>query len=184
MRWAERISTVLLVGTIHDGSETIACPVLNLSEFGLMVRIDFATEVGARVAVEMRGMPLAAATVRWVRGTRAGIEFDHPQNLNAVFCLMGDDSFLARAPRYPVALRAVLLIDGRAVAVDIGNISARGVRLAADIALELGQTGQIIVPGREIALSGAIRWVEKGEYGFHFARPLPLGLLQAAPGAG
>ena len=179
MRWAERINTVLLTGTIHDGRATMDCPVLNISEFGLMVRIDFPADVGLRVAVEMRGMPLAAATVRWVRGTRAGIEFDHPQNLNSVFCLMGDDDFAARAPRFPVALKALLVIDGRAIAVDIGNISARGVRLAADIALEPGQAGQIMLPGRGVCLSGTICWAEKGEYGFNFVRPLPLGLVQA-----
>ena len=61
MRWAERINTVLLTGTIHDGRATMDCPVLNISEFGLMVRIDFPADVGLRVAVEMRGMPLAAA---------------------------------------------------------------------------------------------------------------------------
>ena len=176
-RRAARSATVLLIGKIHDGCSTTACLVLNLSEFGLMARIAFPATVGMRVAVEMRGMPLASATIRWINGTRVGMEFDHKQDLNPVFCLMSADGLVARAPRFPVRLKAVLRIAGRAVPVDIGNISPGGVRLSAEITVERGQTGQISIPGHDLCLFGCVRWVQDGAFGFHFSSPLPLSAL-------
>ena len=176
-RAAGRASTVLLIGKIHDGRTTTACLVLNLSEFGLMARIGFVAPVGLRVAVEMRGMPLASATVRRVDGTRVALEFDYRQTLDPVFCLMSDDGKVARTPRFAVSLKAVLRIGGHDAPVRIGNISPGGVRLAAKVAVEAGQAGQIVVPGRNLCLFGAVRWVEQEEFGFHFSTPLALGVL-------
>lgn len=177
-RGSARASTVLLIGKIHDGHATTACLVLNLSDVGLMARLSFTAEVGQRVAVEMRGMPLATATIRWVNGNKAGMEFDHRQNLNLVFCLLSDDGVVARSPRFDVSLEAILRIAGRGFKVHVVNISPGGVRLAAEAAVERGQTGQIIVTGRDVCMFGTVRWVENGEFGFHFSTPLPLGVLR------
>lgn len=177
-RSAARASTVLLIGKVHDGKTTTACLVLNLSETGLMARIGFTAELGQRVAVEMRGLPLASATVRWVDGTKAGMEFDHRQNIDPVFCLMSDDGLVARSPRFDVSLSAVLRIRDQIVPVRVVNISPGGVRLAADIAVEPGQTAQISVSGHDVCVFGSVRWVENGEFGFHFSSPLPLSALK------
>lgn len=177
-RASTRASTVLLIGKIHDGRATTACLVLNLSDVGLMARLNFAAEVGQRVAVEMRGMPLAVATIRWVNGAKAGMEFDFRQNLNPVFCLLSDDGVVARPPRFDVSLEAILRIAGRGMKVHVINISPGGVRLAADAAVERGQTGQIVVTGRDVCMYGSVRWVENGEFGFHFSTPLSLRVLR------
>lgn len=177
-RGSARASTVLLIGKVHDGCATTACLVLNLSDVGLMARLSFAAEVGQRVAVEMRGMPLAVATIRWVNGAKAGMEFDFRQDLNPVFCLLSDDGVVARPPRFDVSLEAILRIAGRGMKVHVINISPGGVRLAADAAVERGQTGQIVVTGRDVCMYGSVRWVENGEFGFHFSTPLPLGMLR------
>lgn len=177
-RGSARASTVLLIGKIHDGRSTTACLVLNLSDVGLMARLSFGATVGQRVAVEMRGMPLATATIRWVNGSKAGMEFDYRQNLNPVFCLLSDDGVVARPPRFDVSLEAVLRIAGRGIKVHVVNISPGGVRLSAEAAVERGQTGQIVVTGRDLCMYGSVRWVENGEFGFHFSTPLPLGILR------
>lgn len=177
-RRALRASTVLLMGKIHDGQSTTACLVLNLSDVGLMARISFAAEPGQRVAVEMRGMPLASATIRWVNGSKAGMEFDHQQNLDPIFCLLSEDGQVARAPRFAVSLKAVLRTGGKNVPVHVVNISPGGVRLAADVPIERGQTGQIVVPGRDLCLFGCVRWTQGSEFGFHFSAPLALSTLQ------
>ena len=173
-----RASTVLLIGKVNDGYQDNACLVLNLSEHGLMARLSFTPKVGQALEIELRGLPRCVAHVRWVNGMKAGMQFATRQNLEPVFCLMGDDGLVARAPRFDVELDAVVRLAGRQFAARIVNISPGGVRIVADTPVERGQTGQIVLPGHQLCLFGSVRWVHGNAFGMHFSTPLPLGNLR------
>ena len=177
-REGARASTVLLIGKVNDGATDNACLVLNLSEYGLMARLSFVPKVGQMLEIELRGLPRCMAQVRWVNGMKAGMQFAERQNIESVFCLMNENGVVARAPRFDVSLDAVVRLSGRQFAARIVNISPGGVRLEADVPVERGQTGQILLPGHQICLFGSVRWVEGNAFGMHFSTPLPLGNLR------
>lgn len=177
-RLSARPSTVLLIGKVSDGATDSACLVLNLSEHGLMARLSFTPAVGDAVEIELRGLPRCVAHVRWVNGMKAGLQFAQRQNIDPVFSLMSEDGLVARAPRFAVDLDAIVRLGGRQFPARIVNLSPGGVRLEADVLVEPGQTGQIMLSAQHICLFGTVRWAEGNAFGMHFSTPLPLGNLR------
>ena len=176
-RAAKRASTVLLIGRVCHHDEESPCLVLNISETGMMLRLTFAAQVGDRIEVETRGLAPCEATIRWVNGSKAGIEFDNRQCITAVLTQDTTDGVVARTPRFNVALKVRISFPGHGFFGDVLNISPGGAKLAATDQVEIGQIGQIILPGRDVGIYGSVRWARDGQFGFQFSRPLPLSSL-------
>ncbi len=173
----KRHQSVLLVGRVlRDGVES-ACLVHDISKNGLMARFPEAPAVGDEMVVEVRGLPPATGVVRWVNGRKAGLQFAAPQPVEQVFQLKRVDGLVARPPRFPLQVRATLRLDGERFPADALDISAGGVKLATDQAVEEGQTGQVTLVDSGTALFGRICWAHDGQMGFRFCAPLPLDAL-------
>ncbi len=173
----KRHQSVLLVGRVlRDGVES-ACLVHDISKNGLMARFPEAPAVGDEMVVEVRGLPPATGVVRWVNGRKAGLQFAAPQPVERVFQLKRVDGLVARPPRFPLQVRATLRLDGERFPADALDISAGGVKLATDQAVEEGQTGQVTLVDSGTALFGRICWAHDGQMGFRFCAPLPLDAL-------
>lgn len=176
-RTAKRASTVLLIGRVCHHDTESPCLVLNISETGMMLRLTFAAEAGDRIEVETRGLAPCEATVRWVNGSKAGIEFDNRQNIAAVLSPENLDGIIARTPRFDVALKVRISFPGHGFFGDVVNISPGGAKLATTEQVEIGQIGQIFLPGRELGMYGTVRWARDGQFGFQFSSALPLSSL-------
>ena len=173
----KRHQSVLLVGRVlRDGVES-ACLVHDISKNGLMARFPEAPAVGDEMVVEVRGLPPATGVVRWVNGRKAGLQFAAPQPVEQVFQLKRVDGLVARPPRFPLQVRATLRLDGERFPADALDISAGGVKLATEQAVEEGQTGQVTLVDSGTALFGRICWAHDGQMGFRFCAPLPLDAL-------
>lgn len=169
-----RHTTVLLIGKVRQGAGDSACLVHDISAHGLMARFTAAPAVGDRLLIEMRGLPEVAATVRWVDGYKAGVEFAEPQEVERVFCLRDEQGLVARAPRFAIAASAVMRLGAERWAVDLLDISPGGVKLRTDRPLQAGQAGSILLAAVGSPIYGAICWVRDDRCGFRFSSPLPL----------
>lgn len=176
-RTGKRHQSVLLVGKVRRGDEETACLVHDISRNGMMARFPIPPTVGETLWVEVRGMPGAQGTVRWVKGRKAGVQFAEPQPIEQVFQLKRDDGLVARSPRFPLAAAVSLRFEGGRFRAEALDISAGGLKLAAEQRVEAGQTGQVVLVDTGTALFGKVCWVREGQFGFRFAAPLPLETL-------
>ncbi|WP_242097327.1 PilZ domain-containing protein [Sphingomonas sp. CROZ-RG-20F-R02-07] len=184
-REGKRHALVLLVGKVMQRGEISACLVHDISPTGLMARFTAMPAVGDRIDVEVRGLPPIAATVRWVRGPKAGCEFDERQDVDAVFRIKRDDGLVARTPRFPLVTAASLRLGGERLKAHVLDISPGGVKLESAAPVQRGQAGQVTLTDSATALFGTVCWAYDGRFGFRFVAPLPLAsLAQILDGSG
>ncbi len=178
-RAGKRHSAVLLVGKVTRGDAVSACLVHDISAGGLMARFPTPPEVGEVVTIEVRGLPPTRGTVRWVRGPKAGVQFDAPRAIEDVFHMARADGSLARAPRFGLSMPATVRLESGRFAATAIDISAGGVKLAMpdSTVLEVGQTGQLTLTATGTVMFGRICWVREGACGFRFSSALPLATL-------
>ena len=175
-RSGERHRSVLLIGRLC-GATQAACVIHNLSSGGLMGRFETAPAIGERLRIELRGLDAVEGTVRWVRGHKAGIEFDTKQKLDSVFSLRQEDGRTARPPRFPLSTPARLILPGGAFDASVLDISAGGAKLAIEGHVTAGDTGQLLLIESGTAMFGTAAWCVSDRIGFRFAAPLTLNAL-------
>ena len=176
-RSGKRHQSVLLVGKVRRGAEETACLVHDVSAHGMMARFPVPPSVGEELWIEVRGLPAVPATVRWVRGRKAGVQFVEPQIVDRMFQLKREDGMVARSPRFPITGAVSLRLESGRFAAEAVDISAGGMKLAATHPVEPGQTGQLVLTETGTALFGKVCWVQEGCFGFRFATPLSLDAL-------
>ncbi len=175
-RSGKRHSAVLLLGKLC-GDVPGVCLVHNISEHGLMARFVDVPAVGDSVCVEVRGLAPARGTVRWVRGQKAGIQFDSSQPYERIFSTENEDGTIPRPPRFAVTLGADVRLGDCKFAAEMIDISAGGAKLTAVEGVQAGQAGHITVRPMGTAIFGTICWVKGGRFGFRFVSPLPIDTL-------
>lgn len=173
----KRHQSVLLVGKVRRGEIESACLVHDISRRGLMARFTVAPTQGESLVIEVRGLTAATGTVRWVKGRKAGFQFDEPQSVERVFQLKRDDGLVARPPRFPLYTRATMRLGGERFAAEALDLSAGGIKLSSAQAVQPGQTGQVLLDDTGTALFGKVCWVRDDQFGFRFMSPLPLDTL-------
>jgi hypothetical protein len=176
-REGKRHSIVLLVGKICRSDHESVCLVHNISNSGLMARFTKPPTVGERLRIEVRGLPLAPGTVRWVTGLKAGFKFDDLQDVNAVFRPQQADGKIARAPRFAVEALARLRFEAEPFTAELTDISAGGAKLKSDTPVTAGLTGEIMLPDTGTSVYGTICWTRKEQFGVKFVAPLTLATL-------
>lgn len=177
-RVGKRHSAVLLLGKLC-GDVPGVCLVHNISTHGLMARFVDPPQVGDSICVEVRGLAPARGTVRWVRGKKAGVQFDSPQPYEQIFSTENADGTIPRPPRFPVTLTADVRLGDRKFAAEMVDVSAGGAKLAAAHPVQPGLAGQIILRPMGTPIFGTICWVKDGRFGFRFVSPLPIDTLAA-----
>jgi len=176
----KRHQSVLLIGRVSGVAGAPVCLVHDISKAGMCARFDVPPTVGDTLTVEVRGLPAVTGTVRWVRGRKAGLQFDEAQAIERVFNLKGDDGTVARPPRFPLSAPAQLRLDGRRLVAELLDLSAGGAKLVlANPGPQPGQAGAIHLIRAEAPIFGSVAWTREDRIGFRFATPLPLSQLAA-----
>lgn len=177
-RAGQRHSAVLLLGKICGDAPGV-CLVHNISSSGLMARFVNVPTVGDPICIEVRGLPPIPGTVRWVRGPKAGVEFDALQPHHRIFSTENEDGTIPRPPRFPVTLSAEVRLGDRKFPSEMLDVSAGGAKLVGDGAVRPGLAAHIVIRPMNTALFGTICWVKDDRFGFRFVSPLPLDTLAA-----
>ena len=179
-RRAERLVTILRVGTLIVGRRRELCLVRNISAGGLMAHVYSPLRPGQRVEVELRSNQPIGGRVVWLRAANAGIAFDAPVDIAE---LLANPPQLAngwrpRAPRIEVDRVATVRAGARTHWVRARDVSQGGVRV---------DTGHALAPGEEVvvtledfrAVAGTVRWRKGRDCGIGFREPLPFAELVA-----
>ncbi|MEG3163711.1 PilZ domain-containing protein [Sphingomonas sp. PB2P19] len=176
-RSGKRHAIVLLIGRVCRNSRESVCLVHDISKFGLMARFTVPPVVGEHLRTEVRGLPLAGGTIRWVKGLKAGFQFDEPQDVDSVFTVKRADGTIARPPRFPISAPVRLRFGDVPFSATLIDISAGGAKLSSDTPVEPGQAGQVMLPDTDTSIYGAVCWTRDDRFGFRFAAPLSLATL-------
>ncbi|WP_230482819.1 PilZ domain-containing protein [Sphingomonas sp. Leaf21] len=177
-RTGQRHSAVLLLGKVCGDAPGV-CLVHNISSSGLMARFVAVPTVGDAICIEVRGLPPIPGTVRWVRGQKAGVQFDTLQPYERIFSSENEDGTIPRPPRFPVTLSAEVRLGDRKFPSELLDVSAGGAKLRGDDTVRPGLTGHVVIRPMNTSLFGTICWVKDGRFGFRFVSPLPLDTLAA-----
>ncbi|GGB39061.1 hypothetical protein GCM10011380_30660 [Sphingomonas metalli] len=173
-----RINPVLLIGKVIRGDGGVgACIVHDLAPGGLVARFAAAPSVGETLMIEIRGMSAMVGTVRWVNGVKAGVAFASEQPIDAALHPSHDPGELARPPRFAVRTLVALRIREGRYPAELVDISAGGAKLLLDAGVNIGDVGQLTLPGPPATVFGRVRWEHQGLCGFQFCESLPLPLL-------
>lgn len=174
-RGARRHATVLLVGQVRHRGIDAMCLVHDISPGGVMARFTTIPVVGEDVQISVRGMAAARANIRWVRGYKAGLAFDTPQDLSKV--LGKEDGKVARAPRFAVSLATQMTVRGERTVVELVDLSPGGAKLIVDGPLTPGTPVQLSLPTAPAPLPATICWCKDGRMGLRFTFPLSMTML-------
>lgn len=174
-RAERRHATVLLVGHVRHRGTDAMCLVHDISAHGLMARFTQIPTVGEEVEISVRGLPPAKASVRWVRGYKAGLAFASRQDLTNV--LGRKEGKVSRAPRFAVSLVTELTVRGERTVVELVNLSPGGAKLIVDRPLAPGTPVQLTLPVTPAPLPATVCWCGDDRVGLRFTFPMNMGTL-------
>jgi hypothetical protein len=153
-------------------------PIHDISTVGLKARFTTLPALGETLEIKVRGMPLLRATVRWVDGFRAGVDFDQPHVIDPVFATRDAAGMIARSPRFVVSAPVRLNVEGCWYAARLVDISTGGAKLEVAASLcehfSQGQAAQLVVDPGGLAIFAAICWRRGNRFGLRFVAPLSL----------
>lgn len=172
-RSEDRAATMFRPILVEIGEFAGFCLVRNLSSGGLKGRIYAHFAPGQRAKVCFDGSRSFAGEVIWSAEGEIGIRFDVPIDVGEVLAELARPAKpgrASRAPRLPIDCRGELLIADRTLAIDVQDISQRGVKVRASF----------IRPGDEVTVhlpeldshKAVVRWTVPGSAGLAFIRPI------------
>ena len=154
--------------------------VVNVSKNGAMLEADLEPRIGEKMEIRFDGCNKTLCLVRWVRGSRIGVEFAKETVVLAP--TRGKGAAVAgrregetapaepkpgRAPRQSLLWKAVLHWDHGTAQVRVRNISPEGAMLESK-AVVAADTGVVLDLGEGGAPSGSVRWCRGGHVGIRF----------------
>lgn len=150
------------------------CLVRNISSTGLMgeVYTSFASDTPALLHFEPN--TAISGTVKWSKDGRVGIEFDDPIDVAGILSAVAADTFdgkVNRAPRLAIQFVGEILVEGRAIPIEVHNISQKGLRVSARF-LEPGEEVEVRLDGMR-SRKATVRWAQLGMAGLNFITPIP-----------
>lgn len=160
--------------------------VVNLSSTGMMAECAIEPRIGERLGLDLGEAGRGKCVVRWIRGSRLGLEFDgfslrlgRSDSGDFVFQRHEDDRpKQARAPRQALAWPASIHAGGETTAVRIRNISPAGALLESERDLPAETAVMLDLSGAGM-VTGTVRWCEDGHIGVKFDRDFDLRALSA-----
>lgn len=175
-RSGQRHMTVFKVARISGSNTDDLCLIRNISAHGVMVETLLPLHEGDHVTIEIRSDKHLDGTVRWSREGAAGIQFDHPINVNQTLGkdAQGRSLERARAPRFTRSAKANVRCERQLLSASISNISLSGAHVLADYTDGLHPSDHVTITIDGLgAIGGAIRWLDADGIGIQFDRPLP-----------
>lgn len=159
--------------------------VINLSSTGAMLECDIEPRIGEKVAIDLGDGSAGKCAVRWLRGSRIGVEFDGfglmlGRSENGDFVISPDRKRKEspRPPREALVWSAEIHADGLAVPARLRNISSRGALLESQRAIAPETKVLIDLHGAGM-VPGVARWYEDGHVGVQFDREFDIRALSA-----
>jgi len=191
-RREERLLNLADVATVTFRRKRYDVRVVNVSRHGVMISADIAPRVGERMEIRFEDCNRTACFVRWIKGSRIGLEFTTetvliaPADIRELIVggrrsgeqpprleIKGE-----RPPRQNLYLSGLLHCGNGSPAVKVRNISANGAMVdcgenllvSSPVVLELAGGGAVAVEGR-------VRWCQSGQIGLLFDRPFDMRLM-------
>jgi PilZ domain len=197
-RAEDRLMNVVEQTTIVFRRKKLDVRVVNVSSRGAMLDAPVEPRIGEKIDILFADHNRTRCVVRWVRGSRVGVEFlnetifwesaggegpffriePEPQAPTA----SAPRAVTERAARQALLRRGTLYWSGITIPVRLRNISAGGARLDSD---------RELVPGSEVELDlgeagfqvAEVRWSKDGQVGLRFADEFNLDSLAPSPAA-
>jgi hypothetical protein len=142
----------------------------NISPRGVMGQTSIVVVPGQVVRLQFENGTIVPATVRWTRGSSAGLQFIRPGGLQQTLAVGSERK--QREPRHRTSRSAVVVSGDTYRVVNIGNISRGGAQVEAS--LEPGYFVTVSFAGGP-SVSCQVRWTKDGRSGLMFARHVNLG---------
>lgn len=184
-REKERAPAALAATVLTLRRRSFEATIVNLSSDGAMIEVDCDAHIGERVSIPLGDGSDGECVVRWVKGSRLGIEFD---GYSLEIGRADDGSFVfrrnnaakrrisERAPRQTLVWRATVHTGADAIAVRLANVSATGAMLEGELKLSPGTSILLDLAGAGM-MPSTVRWAEPGRIGVLFDRDFDVKLL-------
>ena len=171
-RSEERTATVFRPVIIETDEFAGFCLVRNLSPNGMRGRVYTSFAEGLVISVRFSPEILVQGTLIWCKDEHVGVHFDEPIDVAHVLSDLAKklvDGKINRAPRLQIECSAELCIGDRTLAIQVQDISQRGIKAAASF-IRPGDEVQVRLKGLE--RKAIVRWTQGGAAGLNFIRPL------------
>ncbi|GAC1583843.1 MAG: hypothetical protein NVS3B5_18470 [Sphingomicrobium sp.] len=174
-RSEERAATMFRPILIDIDGFSGFCLVRNLSSNGMKGRVYAHFAIGKRVKVRFAGDMAIEGEVVWASDGQIGVQFDEPIEVSTVLSALvrsAPGGQVNRAPRLPIDCDGELVIADRTLAIDVQDISQRGIKVRASY-VRTGDEVTVRLAGLE-PRKAVVRWTRPGTAGLVFLRPLAL----------
>lgn len=171
-RCETRTATVFRPILIETDQFAGFCLLRNLSPNGMRGRVYTSFAERLAITVQFNPQEIVQGTLVWCKDEHIGVEFDKPIDVERVLSDLAKkhvEGKINRAPRLKIECSADLTIGDRTLAIQLQDISQRGIKAAASF----------IRPGDEVQVSlkglhrmAVVRWTQGGTAGLNFVRPL------------
>jgi hypothetical protein len=173
-RSEERGATVFRPVLIETDGFVGFCLVRNLSPSGMRAKVYTSFCPNEQMALRFSSDLAVAGRLVWSDADHIGVKFDRPIDVTHVLSALGRrevDGRVNRALRLPLNAPGELVIDDRSVAVELQDISHKGVKVASAILFRPGE--ELLVRLEDMTPRKAIvRWSQAGSMGLNFVRPI------------
>lgn len=168
--------------------------VINVSSRGAMLDAELEPRIGENLEIRFSDQAKTRCVVRWIRGTRIGVEFvnetifwDSTPAAGPVFKSEDEErpepsrprEIVDRDPRQTLLRKGTLYWSGISVPVRLRNISASGAKVESERELQPGSEVELDL-GEAGFQMAEVRWAKDGQVGLRFAEAFDLDSL--APG--
>jgi hypothetical protein len=167
-----RTATVFRPVLIETDQFAGFCLVRNLSPHGMRGRVYTSFAQGLPITVQFSPEVVIEGSLIWCKDEHIGVEFDGTIDVEQVLSVLARplaEGKINRAPRLELQCSGELIIGGRALAIELQDISQRGIKVAASF-IESGDEVQVRLAGLE--RKAIVRWTQGGTAGLNFIRPL------------
>jgi hypothetical protein len=166
--------------------------VINVSSHGVMIHADIEPRVGEKIEIRFEDCNRTLSYVRWLRGSRIGLEFSEetvliaPANVRELIVSGRREGeqppaikiTAERPPRSNLMLRGLLHCGLGSLEVKVRNISAKGAMIHCEQDLVVGSPVVIELAGTGgVAEEARVRWCRSGQIGLLFDRNFDMRLL-------
>lgn len=168
-----RTATVFRPVLIETSAFTGFCLIRNLSETGIMGHVYADLVDNVPVTMHFDQFTKVAGTLIWCRDGRVGVGFDRTMGIDIMLAKLAAKEIngkLIRPPRLPLECKGKLLIGNRTLAVEVQDVSQRGIKIRTSFILP-GDELYVEISGLE-QRKAVVRWTREYVAGLHFVHPL------------
>lgn len=171
-RSANRQISVMLTAKLETTGRQQPCRILNISTKGANIESLISLTVGQPIEIEFRSNLKSKGTVRWVRNSQAGVEFNDAIDLNEIWkrSEVSIKRIKPRPPRYCCFAPATVEHGDQRQQCQIIDISASGMRVVDIANMVIGATVMIEPKGLPRHRAKVV-WCNKESAGLKLVNP-------------